>query len=268
MDWVWRICLAFAAVLLFKETDVWLIADYQESGGLAINSLVAGALIIVGVGPLLSKWIEFLNGEQKSKQKNQKTRNPISTESYLQNELTHKETETSQTLPTNELQPKYSEPISISAPTNLDYSKRCVIHWFVKEGDIVTDGDRIFSVSETVAYDEEKNTFTLKADKAYQIGKCHVGTSNGVDDVIQHKDVLIGELLAIEDEKSRDKGNQKTVANNESQHINAPKDTSNRKRKTKKQIETDLNGLKKLNEDGLISDEVWKEKQKQILEDY
>ena len=268
MDWFWRFCLAFAAVLLFKETDIWLIADSQEPGGLAINSWVAGALILVGVGPLLSKWIEFLNGEQKSKQKNQQTRKPISTESYLQNELTRKETDTSQTVPTTELQPKYSTPTSISAPTNLDYSKRCVIHWFVKEGDIVAKGGKIFTVSETLAYDEEKKTFTLTADKEYQIGKRHVGTANGADGVIHNEGAPIVELLAKENDVSSDTGDRKPSAEKKLRNADASRNANNPKRKTKKQIETDLNGLKKLKEDGLISDEVWKEKQKQILEDY
>lgn len=40
------------------------------------------------------------------------------------------------------------------------------------------------------------------------------------------------------------------------------------KRKTRKQIQSDLNQLKQLKEEGLISDETWEEKQKEILKDY
>lgn len=40
------------------------------------------------------------------------------------------------------------------------------------------------------------------------------------------------------------------------------------KKKTRRQIQTDLTELKKLREDGLISDEIWEEKQKEILKDY
>ena len=40
------------------------------------------------------------------------------------------------------------------------------------------------------------------------------------------------------------------------------------KRTARKQIQSDLNELKQLREDGLISEETWVEKQKEILKDY
>ena len=56
MDWVWRICFGLGAMLLFRETEIWLVADYRTDGGLIINALVYGAIVAIGVSPLLAKY--------------------------------------------------------------------------------------------------------------------------------------------------------------------------------------------------------------------
>ena len=75
MDWVWRICLAFGAMLLVRETEIWLVADYLTDGGLIINSLVYGAIVIVGVSPLFLKMFpNLMGGKQKSNSPENQTR--------------------------------------------------------------------------------------------------------------------------------------------------------------------------------------------------
>lgn len=269
MDWIWRIFLAFAAMWVVKETDIGMVADMRTDSGLIINSIVQASFATLGTLPLGFKLFPSLfNSKKSSNPKNQERKQPNQTKSFQRNELAYSEVASSPIEPSPKLHLGNAKSITINAPKNLDYSKRCVIHWFVKEDDIVTRGDKIFTVSETISYDEEKNKFTLTADKEYQIGKRHRGTFIGVDDVIPHEDSVIVELLLKEGEKSNETNERKIPADQKSRNTDASKDANNRKRKTKKQIETDLNGLKKLKEDGLISDEVWKEKQKQILEDY
>lgn len=267
MDWVWRICLGFAAMWIVKETDIGMVADMRTDNGLIINSVVQASIATLGALPLCFKTIGLMNGKKNGNHKTQERKQPTSTTSLPRNGMESGNT-SSPSKPLTKLDLGNSKSITINAPKNLDYRKRCVIHWFVKEGDIVAKGGKIFTVSETLAYDEEKKSFTLTADKEYQISKRHAGTVSGVDDVIQHEDVMIVELLTKEGDVASDTGDQKPSAQQKLRNVDASRNANNRKRKTKKQIETDLNGLKKLKEDGLISDEVWKEKQKQILEDY
>lgn len=269
MDWVWRICLGFGAMLLVRETDIWMVADYRTDGGLIINSLVYGAIVMVGVSPLFNKMFpRFFGGKRTSNSTNQNRKQPKPKGTTTQSERAYLENATDLNEQSTKFDLSNAKSITINSPEHLDYSKRCVIHWFVKEGDFVTCGDRVFTVSETVAYNEEKKTFTLTADKEYQIGKRHVGTANGADGVIHNKGAPIVELLAKENDVSSDTGDRKPSAEKKLRNVDASRNANNRKRKTKKQIENDLNGLKKLKEDGLISDEVWKEKQKEILKDY
>ena len=72
MDWVWRICLAFAAMWVVRETDIGIVADMRTENGLIINSVVQALLATLGALPLAFKMFPSLfPGNQKtSSQKN------------------------------------------------------------------------------------------------------------------------------------------------------------------------------------------------------
>ena len=68
MDWIWRICLGFAAIWSVNETDIWMVADYRTDDGLIINSVISGLIATLGALPLCFKMFPgLLKGKEKSK---------------------------------------------------------------------------------------------------------------------------------------------------------------------------------------------------------
>ena len=89
----------------------------------------------------------------------------------------------------------------------------------------------------------------MTADKDYRLESRHVGMTD-FDTQVQDAESLICTLCAFEEKPLK------------------PKTNTQAKKRTKKQILVDLNELKELRENELISEEVWKEKQRDILQDY
>ena len=65
MDWVWRICLGFAAMWVVRETNIGMVADMRTDNGLFINSVVQASIATLGALPLCFKTIGLMNGKKK-----------------------------------------------------------------------------------------------------------------------------------------------------------------------------------------------------------
>lgn len=262
MDWVWRICLGFAAIWLVNNTNIWLIADSKTDGGFLINSLFYGLIATLGCLPLIFKFIHFGDKNNSSKKQNRWSSEtssiPLALSGGYNDEkiIEEKNEETSMSL-NGKVTQKKTNFIDIKAPAELDYSKRCIIHWYFDEGDTIQVGKKIFTITETLAYDEEKKTFTLTADKDYILESRNVGVTK-FDTQIQNAGTLLCTLCTFEEKPLKP----------QKKRISKPESDSQAKKRTKKQITADLNTLKELKKNGLISDEVWKEKQREILKDY
>ena len=64
MDWVWRICLGFAAMWVVRETNIGMVADMRTDNGLFINSVVQASIATLGALPLCFKTIGLMNGKK------------------------------------------------------------------------------------------------------------------------------------------------------------------------------------------------------------
>ena len=77
MDWIWRICLAFAAWWLIKETDIGHVVDNRTSSDALINGSIQALLVTLGTLPLFYKIFPSLSrGKQKSDSERQKMEEP------------------------------------------------------------------------------------------------------------------------------------------------------------------------------------------------
>ena len=270
-----------------RETDIWMLGDYRTDDGLIINSVIYSVVATLGALPLFFKMFpSFIKGKEESKPQIDSHLNLTKSQnSFRENDIWHKTPERQRSTESDEENRTPAKPqkrtldkkvktkgVDIYTPEGLDYSKNCQVTWFFKEGQKIKEGNQIFFIRETLSDDQNNKIFRFYADKNYELGFRYFGHAI-TDEIIPGKGLLLCSMT-FEESEIRPKPTPKPQKRTSDKKVDATRPNRHKKpsvtskRKTRKQIQSDLNQLKQLKEEGLISDETWEEKQKEILKDY
>jgi len=181
LDWLWRI--AFGAFLhyLVKNTDITLIEPITHQFSI-INALFGGFLLFIGVVPLLSKTFFQKKLDLKSKDED-KLSTSQNSKMLIPKSLDGEKTELSS---------------SIYSPTKLNYSNRCVIKWFFKEGDFIPQNSLLLQIKETKSKKGGGNAFSIVADR-----DCILSKRVFKQHIIYDSGALLCELTYTEDDTTQ-----------------------------------------------------------------
>ena len=266
LDWLWRIFFGVSIHYLVKFTDITLIEPITNDLSI-INSLFGGFLYTLGALPVLYK---VLPKNRKTREQKKPYSSSRPDEQWLGSPMTPEGKADTPLTPVGR-DAKYTPPVIIYSPDELNYSKDCKITWFFKESERIKLGSLIFSIEETSSINEKNEVYNFFADGECRLGFRGFGVSKS-DDIIPRNGMRICSLvyentatpqklpLQSEEIKPTKKGGTKI--------LRGVKKSPKQKKNARNQIQIDLSNLKKLKDEGLISDKVWEEKQAQILKDY
>lgn len=240
IDWSWRISLAFFAHWLVNNTEIWLI---EEAGNKVsvINFLAYGGIAVAGTWPLLRKLLFSKKSDLNSKDED-KFSTSQSSKMLMPKRFDGEKTEL------------FS---SIYSPTKLDYSNRCVIKWFFKEGDFIPQNSLLLQIKETKSKKAGENAFSIVADR-----DCILSKRVSKQHIIYGSGALLCELTYTEDDTAQLAKSNSMLSGKKSKADKAHAAS------TKKDAESKLQSLKQLKDEGLISQSVWEKKQEEIMKDF
>ena len=261
MDWIWRILLSLFAVNLIVNAKYFPIWD-----DLALVTLILQASIITfGTLPFL---IKLLNALMSRGKKDGKGKKP-STADIL------KESEAEDRARSGQAQPADStsedaagEIVNVTPPDHFDYSKGCLLHWHAKADEPIKKGAVIFEIVEFGA-NNQRRSFEYKAKANCTLISKESSVQDGSKLVVDRADAVVCTLKKQVVKKAA------AVAASAHGHLNggsahpvaASKDTVTR-RLSKSQLQKKLSDLKDLKEQNLISDAIWQEKQKELMDHF
>ena len=270
MDWIWRILLSLFAVNLIVNAKYFPIWD-----DLALVTLILQASIITfGTLPFLIKILNALMGLGKKSSKSKKP----STADIL------KESEADDRARSAHLQPpadstpqdQADEMINVYPPDHFDYSKGCLLHWHAKADEPIKKGAVIFEIVEFGA-NNQRRSFEYKAKENATLISKESSVSDGSKLVVDRADTVVCTLKQQTARKATRvaamvAAGTAPVTNG---HLNgnahhaaaATKETVIRKL-SKSQLQKKLSDLKDLKEQSLISDTIWQEKQKELMDHF
>lgn len=269
MDWIWRILLSLFAINLIVNAKYFPIWD-----DLALVTLILQASIITfGTLPFL---IKILNGLMSLGKKSGKNKKPSTAAILKESEADDRARSAQQQ--NSAPQDQVGEMINIYPPDHFDYSKGCLLHWHAKVDEQIKKGAVIFEIVEFGA-NNQRRSFEYKAQENATLISKEASVSDGSKLVVDRADTIVCTLKQQVTQKASRvaarvaAGAAPSPAANG--HLNggahhaaaAPKETAMR-RLSKSQLQKKLTDLKDLKEQSLISDAIWQEKQKELMDHF
>jgi len=148
---------------------------------------------------------------------------------------------------------------AIFSPGAINYGEGCKIIWSVREGDVLKRHDLLFEIE----VPDGKN-IKIKADDDFLVDKINQLPGTLAGNLVTKPYQKLGQVTRLKDAFSIPKA-EDCVTNNDLPTVSTSK-PDNQIKEDAQTVTAKLRKIKKLKEDGLISEEAWQRKQSEILD--